>query len=499
MRAEDQPCPCLGLATRMPEGPMVNAEIVVGPFDLNRQYRSMEGPYVTRKFRVSDLLASKRVSVPESLIKFVEQGAGPASMVAAPSKGREAGPSVSNQAGRHSGIGLGAPKADPTPVAAGRDAQVAQEAPASGRHDGGTGPSMVAGSARDAGASAVQGLVDTPDQKRELLWFKGISLQVLDENHKVMPTAEFIGHLNLDVDRGFRNCAFAQSEHSGNGRLITLTQGQTDFFFPPGFAVPVASDEKWTFTFQAANLTTLEHRRIKHRCIVTFVRDSELTQPVTALHWYNPYIVVALDRGKEKPSGSSDVRGPDCLAISNGNTAANATEDSDFFDQLGRRLSGHWEVPPGTSHYRSPIVEERDPGFASKRRRIHAVWTHLHPLCTNVSLVECGPGKRRPIFSVTASTRIKPGLEIEHIDSILSSKGIVLPARRSYELAATYENTTGVAQDSMVALGVFCADEKFTRPPWVLTGEKDELATGDGSESNAGGDVLISTGVQPFP
>jgi cyclophilin family peptidyl-prolyl cis-trans isomerase len=489
-RAEDQPCPCLGLSTRMPEGPMVNAEIVVGPFDLRRQYRSMEGPYVTKKFRVSDLLASKRVSVPEPMIKFVERGAGGASMAATPTKAADAGAPISDEAGKHSGTGPGAPTSSQMPLTSGRDSQSATRAPASSRQDGGTGPSMIAGSVKESGAGAVPGLVDTRDQKRELLWFKGISLQVLDESDKVLPTAEFICHLNLDVEQGFRNRAFPQAEHSGNGRLITLTQGQTDFFFPPGFAVPVASDEKWTFTFQAANRTTLEHRRIKHRCIITFVKDSELTQPVTALHWYNPYIVVALDSGPEKPSNGPEAHGPDCLAVSGGNTAPNATRDSDFFDQQGRRLSGHWEVPPGTAHYRSPIVDERDPGFASKRRRIHAVWTHLHPLCTNACLVECGPGKRRPVFSVTASTRTKPGLEIEHIDSVLSTKGIVLAPRRSYELAATYENTTGVAQDSMVALGVFCADEKFTRPHWVLTGEKDDLVACDGSDNSAGGGVF---------
>jgi len=341
---------------------------------------------------------------------------------------------------------------------------------------------MTAGGGKEGTGAGPVGLVKATATTRELYWFKGISLQVLDENDQVMPTAEFICHLNLDVEPGFRNRVFPRSEHSGNGRLITLTQGQTDFFFPEGFAVPVASDERWTFTFQAANRTTTEHRRVKHRLFVVFVKDSDLGRPVKALHWYNPYIAVVTDKKAEEPG--SHAKGPDCLGTSDGATAPNATKASDFFDESGRRLSGHWQVPVGTHTFQSPIVEERDPGFAARERHVHAVWTHVHPLCTKTTLVECSGKNRRPIFTTTARTRTKPGLEIEHIDSIMTSKGIDLPAKRGYELEATYENSTGEPQDSMVALGIFCADEKFVRPRWVLTGDMDDLACEDGGKGN---------------
>jgi cyclophilin family peptidyl-prolyl cis-trans isomerase len=213
-----------------------------------------------------------------------------------------------------------------------------------------------------------------------------------------------------------------------------------------------------------------------------FVKDSELGRPVKALHWYNPYITVAIDKKAAEPT--THAGGPDCLGMSDGANAPNATKGSDFFDEAGRRLSGHWEVPTGTHTFKSPIVEERDPGFAARKRRVHAVWTHVHPLCTRASLVQCSGKNRRPIFTTTTRSRTKPGLEIEHIDSIMTSKGIDLPAKHAYELEATYDNTTGQPQDSMVALGIFCADEKFVRPRWVLTGEIDDLECAESGKGN---------------
>lgn len=392
-----------------PEGKASVAEIVVGPFDLHRKYRSMEGPYVVHKLRVGDLIASKRLEIPESMVTFVE----------------------------------GNP--DRAPAMGGPPMSVPTESSTKGKP---------------------MGLVDTTGRKRELLWFKGMKIQVLDENDKPLPTAEFICHLNLDVDRDFRIKAFPQAEPSGNARLMTLTQGQTEFYFPRGLAVPVASDEVWTFTFQAANRTSSRHRRVKHLCTVSFIKDSDLSQPVKALHWYNPYIVVAVDKNTPE-AREAERRGHfDCLGISDGQTAPNTVPGADFDDSFGRKLSGHWVVPPGTTTWSTPITEERDPGFADRDRRIHAVWSHVHPLCTTSSLVMCNGQSRKKVFTAGVKTKTAGGLEIERIDNIISEEGIVMPAGHHYELEATYVNPTGEDQDSMVALGIFCADEKFVKPVW---------------------------------
>src|SRR5579883_3514718 len=72
----------------------------------------------------------------------------------------------------------------------------------------GPGPSM-----QTVGASGTaQGMVDASGSPRTLYWLKGVKLEVLDENDKVLPSAEFICHYNLDVDPNFRNTAFPEGE-----------------------------------------------------------------------------------------------------------------------------------------------------------------------------------------------------------------------------------------------------------------------------------------------
>jgi cyclophilin family peptidyl-prolyl cis-trans isomerase len=368
----------------------------------------MEGPYVQEKIRIGDVIASKSVIIPESMVLFVEN----------------------------------------------RDKV------------GSAGPSMSSAGSQPSGNGKPVGLLNTSGARRELYWLKRIRIDVLDENDKPLPTAEFICHMNLDVDPAFRNKVFPEGERCNNGRLMTLTQGQTDFSFPDGFGVPVASDETWMFSFQAANRTTDQHRRIKHRFTMWFIKDSNLLYPIKALNWYVPYICVIVDRNSQAEESAHD--GPDCSITSSGVTAPNSVKTSVFSDSHGRKLVGHWVVPPGLQVYKTPLTEERDPGFADENRKIHAVWTHIHPLCKTCSLYRCDGKDRKPIFTARVQTDTKHGLEIKHIDNIISREGILLPKNEHYELEAVYDNTTGVPLDSMVTLGVFCEDKKFARPDWFI-------------------------------
>lgn len=295
---------------------------------------------------------------------------------------------------------------------------------------------------------------------RKLYWLKAIDLVVLDENEKVLPTAEFICHMNLDVDMNARNQAFPQAERCVNPRLITLTQGQTHLEFPAGFALPVASDETWIFTLQAANRTTDEHRRIKHRCQLTFIEDSQLRRPIKPLAWIPTFVSVVVDRNTEAAAAKEHELAPDCLGASAGLTAPNSVPGTNYDDICGRRRSGHWVIPPGRNTYQSPSLELLSP----KQRTLRLVWSHVHPLLENVTLLQC-KGKKT-LFQVKSETDTRHGLEIKSIETLSSPEGITLPPNERMELQCTYNNTTGEALDSMVAVGMFYDDDLFTRPDW---------------------------------
>ncbi|HEY9713965.1 MAG TPA: peptidylprolyl isomerase, partial [Chroococcales cyanobacterium] len=395
-------------AVQSSEAPTATAQIEVGPFDIHRKYRSMEGPYVAQTLKVGDMIASRRIEIPESMVTFVEGDSQTPSMNA-------------SQNGSQSG---------------------------------------------SSAAIQPRNLVRTNNDKA-LYWVKGIKLQVLDENDRPLPTAEFICHLNVDVDP--RKQIFDSAEGVNTTRLFTLTQGQTEFHFPEGYAVPVSSNEKWKFTFQAANRTTSEHRRVKHLCSIDFVKDSDLKTPMKALSWYSPYIAVVMDKATREAQTKGEMKhhGPSCLMVSSGASAPNMVAGSSIKDSQGRTLNGHWAVPPGVHTYTSPVTNERDAGFADKDRVIHAVWTHIHPLCREASLVECDGEKTTPVFTVTAQTSTTGGLQITHIDDICSKGGILLKGGKHYEMKATYDNVTAQTQDSMVVDGIFFEDEKFIKPSWA--------------------------------
>jgi cyclophilin family peptidyl-prolyl cis-trans isomerase len=388
------------------EGKLSTAEIVVGPFDIHRKYRSMEGPYVDQTFTIGDLLESQSVALPEPMVRWVEKG-------------------------------------DTTSMMSGSESSKK--------------------SSTEAEASPL-GLKYADITRRDLYWLKSIKLVVLDENSKVMPSAEFICHMNLDVDSAVHEKAFKNSERVSNTRLITLTQGQTEVRFPDGYGVPVASFEPFRFTFQAANRTSNKHRRVKQLCTMEFIKDSDLKKPLTALSWYAPYIAVNIDKTLDALRTEQEMHGPSCLGNSAGMTAPNFVNGSVVKNNTGEHLVGHWAIPTGTHKYSSPITDERDFGFNHKDRVVHYVWSHLHPLCTEATLNICDGSKKTPVWTIHAQTDTSRGLEIKHIEDLSSTRGVVLPKDAHFEMAATYKNTSGQPQDSMVVQGIFYEDELFRKP-----------------------------------
>lgn len=403
-----------GKTTQETEGPLTTVELLIGPFDLHRKYRSMEGPYVREPLSIGDLIRSRSVRIPESSVQFVERGS----------------------------------------------KQV---------------PSMIAGSA--AGSKTGAG-------KRELLWLKSVKLDVLDENDNPMTTAEFFCHSTIDVNLEERSKLFPESEHPGSMRHIVLSQGQTEFAFPRGFGLPVASDETWNFIFQAINRESDKTRRVRQRCQLTFIRDADLIYPIKALFWYYPVINVVVDRNSPEAVQEEHNLCPDCSAMSDGVPAPSSMKNMIFTDDLGRKQIGHWVVPPGTHTYTSPVSTITSPAnadFAAKNRRIHLVMAHVHPFCEKLALVECNGNERKDVITIKAKTMDKP-LQILHIDTLSSAEGIPLAAGKHYELQATYVNPTTQPQDSMAGMALYCADTKFARPDWAYAGENNQAYCGNTDE-----------------
>lgn len=297
---------------------------------------------------------------------------------------------------------------------------------------------------------------------RSLYWLKGIKIEVLDEEGKVLPTNEFVCHMNLDTDQAFRAKAFPEAKGSETERLLCLTQGLDSVVFPKGVGIPIASDEPWRIIMQAANRTSSSAHLIKHKLTFYFIKDNELIRPLKALTWSVPYMTVVVDRDTKEAKEAALSSHPHCGLSPTGVNAPNAGDGSIWTDPLGRNVSGHWVVPPGKHEYVNPVNVV---DFGKTDRTIHLAWAHIHPLCTQFALSQCGESKK--VFSGKVVTSTKNGLLIKRMDYISDPKGIALKGGKNYQLEATYENTTKEAHDSMVSCGIFFADDNFARPEWA--------------------------------
>lgn len=175
-------------------------------------------------------------------------------------------------------------------------------------------------------------------------------------------------------------------------------------------------------------------------------------------------MAVELDPNAEKTEAQA--HGPSCIAISRGDNAPNMVPNTNFSDPHGRILSPHWSVPPGRHKYEYPLSMDKET-IPADDQFIHAVWSHVHPACTNTSLLSCDGNKRETVFKVNVETKFSSGPELKRIQEVLSTKGIPIKAGKNFVLTATYENPENKPLDSMVALGVFCESKSFKKPDWI--------------------------------
>jgi cyclophilin family peptidyl-prolyl cis-trans isomerase len=413
-----------------PEGKVTTSTITVGPFDLHRRYRSMEGPYAIANIRIGDLLAGQQATLPEGTIKFTERSAGT--------------------------------------------------------------PSLKSG---HSAADSISPLPDTSHSVPKLLWLKGFKLDVLDENGKAMSNAEFLCHVNVDLDPVKRNGLFPDGARCNSSRLLTLTQGQSEVTFPNGFAFPVASSEVWRIMFQAANRTTDEHRRIKQRLTIYFIPDGDLLEPVTALSYFNPSVAVIVDKNKPEIAAQEKANCPLCSPTGRGVVPPNAISSSVTSDRFGRKTTVHWLVPPGKNTWTSTLYNSDVGGTVP--RVVHAVWSHIHPCCTSFSFVGVSGTERTPLWTVRCKTDTSRGLQLQNIDYISSVKGIVVPANSTYQTDITYDNPTGHPLDSMATMGAFYEDSDFARPKWIYQKEMGAFCGVSAKTSQKGSPATAPVGLVP--
>lgn len=286
------------------------------------------------------------------------------------------------------------------------------------------------------------------EEPPELLWVTGFDAVMVGPDGATPMPQEFMCHSNFSVQRTGPQKAYV--------RLFTLSQGQLSIRFPPGFGLPLMSDEVFSIETQVLNLNYPEGtRQVRHSIDIEFVRDRSLERPFKPLFVTHGYLMVTLEDqpvayGVEQPD---PLQAQACCL-----PGQPATTDGMRRDDAGNRFSGHFIVPEGRHEYRTLVTEQMKLEYDTT---MHQVAIHLHPFAESLELYDL-TAQRSVYKSRARGFDNKIGLE--HVDDFSSEEGLPLYRDHEYQLIAVYDNTSGELQDAM-GLMLMYLHYRDWRPP----------------------------------
>jgi hypothetical protein len=315
-----------------------------------------------------------------------------------------------------------------------------------------------------------------PAAPAELLWVTGIRTEMVDADGKTPQLPELMCHVNVDLDTARHQIIFGIHRPTAS-RLMTLSQGMLAAKLPAGFGFPMASNEPLLLFTQVLNLN-IEHPqdlKVRHRVTIDFVRANELTTPIKPLFNVGASGMVQLDdnplaiqhsmMSMPTTSNIATEAGNSTMSCLVGTRAPQASSGSaDYVDPQGRKMTGHWIVPPGKQVNHSDITWFMNLQFDTQLRYAAV---HLHPYARSLEMRDMTTGKT--IFLAKAENP-PSGVGLTHVDEFSSPSGVPLDHNHKYSLISIYDNPTNANVDSMASIFLGLDDPEIAVPT------SDELA-----------------------
>ena len=298
------------------------------------------------------------------------------------------------------------------------------------------------------------------DAAPELLWITGVRTTMVGEDGTTAQLAELMCHVNVDIDP-IKHQQFFNFKRSTSSRLVTLSQGMLSMTAPRGFGFPIISNEPIYLYTQVLN-HNIENPgtiKVRHRVTFEFVRDRDLAEPMKPLFNVGASGMVLLEENPlavPTPVDLGGAHGATCLMAPRAPNAAG--KSSDYTDPMGRKLTGHWVVPPGRQVNHTDITWFMSLPYDSK---LHYSAIHLHPFAESLTLRDVTAKKE--IFTVKA-TNPKDKVGLDHVETFTSTDGIKLYKDHQYELVSVYNNPTKETHDSMASIFLGLHDPEFVKP-----------------------------------
>jgi cyclophilin family peptidyl-prolyl cis-trans isomerase len=320
------------------------------------------------------------------------------------------------------------------------------------------------------GPSAMQRITLGDPAKPELLWIVGMRTEMVGADGKTPQLPELMCHVNVDIE-AMKHQVLFDFQRTPSARLMTLSQGMLEAKLPPGFGFPIASNEPLVLFTQVLN-HNIEHPdnlEVRHRVTFEYIRDAEVTTPMHALFNVgasgmvqlenNPLALKSMMPSVTEGMTAADVaeHGANCIVGSRAPQAAASA--ADYVDPSGRKMTGHWTVPPGRQVNASDISWFMQLPYDSK---VHYAAFHLHPFAESLSIRDLTTGKT--IMKAMAKNPDE-GVGLTHVDTIESIEGIPLFKEHKYDLVSVYNNTSKADADSMASVFLGMEDPEFVHEP----------------------------------
>ena len=301
------------------------------------------------------------------------------------------------------------------------------------------------------GPSSTQAIQLGEQTPRELLWITGYRATMVGPDGHEPQSQEFMCHSNLDLDIKHHANLFGWDKVATQ-RLFTLSQGQYDISFPPGFGVPIFSDEVLSLATQVLNHNIEDQKfQVRHKVEIDYVRQAELGSPLKPLFMAAATGLVSLERTQ----GYFNVKNPDHEEHGPGCLVGSGATGHSYTEAFGRKFAGHWTVKPGREVNRTLATTWMNLPFDT---RVHYIAIHLHPFAESLELRDLTTGT-----SVFKSGVRSPfdRIGIDHVEHFSSEEGIPVFKDHEYELVSVYNNTTSEDQDSMAVMFLYALDKEL--------------------------------------
>lgn len=315
---------------------------------------------------------------------------------------------------------------------------------------------------------------DASDPEPELLWIKGIAVEVVDEAGKPL-SQEYTCHLVAAITDTRAHDA-ALGVVSDDSRFTALAQGFYHKEYPEGFGLPALSGDVIGFNSQVLNYNTpvaSDPLRLRHRVVTLFLADRDSRLPMQAIT--NTFAQASVLLEGQEGDGYFGVRSPEA-EIHGESCAMGVRADSGapvVVDAYGRKFSPHWVVDPGPSTNHSLVTKVMNVRYDTT---IHTIDVHLHAFGQWAELRDLTTGET--VFRAEAE-QLGRGIGLSRVQSYASARGLPVYADHEYALVSAYDNTSGATQDAMAIFYLGLRDRDFDpsayRDPALRAARRQEI------------------------